>query len=382
MANDFVVLNYPHAEGDTFLLGIRKIPRRNPCAVGEEKFIIAGNYREHEGEIGFVFIGTLSGRGSFHNLAFPSRAGAIVASTNVFGPAYLGHGRIRVCGFYTTFDHPGRLFGCLFTGKLCTKGHWQRIHPQGATRTILHSTIDNWVIGNAETEDDERRAFAYDICHKHFRDVSKPDAVSTTVSGICRKLLRREFRAENLRAENGEVRGARGVLNAADRSRCGLAQLRRAEQFRPAQFRQAQFRQAQFRQFRQEAVLRGGREENFRRVHLICGTYRDESDVEGGFTVELHKDGILRNWHSFHFNDDPTQPTRFTGISMENGAVFVTGNSNDTAFLLQRRRGTNDWKQILVPTGFSTVANSVDENGLVGVFQGENAVEGFTARTA
>lgn len=173
-------LNYPNATGNTFLTGVR-------CGGTSSRFLISGFYTEPTGQIGFLYLGSLRGGGQFHNLAFPSHAGAIVSATSPYGPNWLGfNNQVVVVGSYTTFEQPANEFGFLFRGTIQGVGHWRSVNPPDAIRTVLHSTIDNWVVGNYDTNLITDRGVLYNITRRLFQDIVKPGASFTKAFGICR----------------------------------------------------------------------------------------------------------------------------------------------------------------------------------------------------
>lgn len=180
--------NYPTAEedGKTLLTGVRGV--KNSI----EQVYISGWYQppgEDSIAEAFVYKGDLEGRGTWHNLSYPSSIGRTVVNTNLYGP---NNGKqpnhIQVVGNYTTEETGTKAIGCLYEGPLDGSGKWTTIIPSLSSKpvlnTICHSTMGGLVVGNYDTSLIQGKAFIYDISTKQYYDIVKNKAKSITAYGI------------------------------------------------------------------------------------------------------------------------------------------------------------------------------------------------------
>lgn len=183
----YFVFNYPATvAGNTFLTGIRRTSSSR-----KDQVYISGFFTEQSGPlvIAFVYKGSLSGKGKFYVLQFPSSTGVTVTSTNLYGPNNAPRrGQIRVVGNFTTSEAGSSALGCLYEGKLDGSGTWTQLLPSFPSVTVLntiaHSTMGRLVVGNYDTSLATGKAFIYDITTQEYFDIIKPGAVSITAYGI------------------------------------------------------------------------------------------------------------------------------------------------------------------------------------------------------
>lgn len=184
----YLTFDYIHATpgGQTLLTGIKQ------C---DETFYISGFYNTPNGHTdAFVYIGDITGRDekNWHSLNFPNPgpSGGVFV-TNLYGPAILKHGKIRVVGNY--FTEVGAV-GCMYTGlpdESTSFENWISLIPNpDAINVIAHSTMGDLAVGNYDTSTKPEsqatlgKAFIYDVERKSYTEIIKPNAVSITAYGV------------------------------------------------------------------------------------------------------------------------------------------------------------------------------------------------------
>jgi hypothetical protein len=144
------------------------------------------------GTVSFLYTGDVRGttgpcsNNKYNNLNFPSAPGKIVTSTNLYGPAVLKHGNVRVVGNYFLQEQSGAI-GCMYEGPLDGSGIWTTLNPStDSLDTIAHSTMGDLVVGNYNTSPIpiQGKAFIYDVKTKIYYEIIKPEAKSITAYGI------------------------------------------------------------------------------------------------------------------------------------------------------------------------------------------------------
>lgn len=181
---NYYTFNYPSNQigGQTLLTGIRGVKNT------KNKVYISGFYNSPDGVtvIPFVYKGTLSGKGSWHVLNYPSSPGATIAATNLYGPNNGPDSTIRVVGNYNTVETDTDL-GCLYEGPLDGSGNWTTLVPPSSEpvlATIAHSTMGGLVVGNYNTQIRVSKAFIYEIETGQYHEIIKPHAKDVTAYGI------------------------------------------------------------------------------------------------------------------------------------------------------------------------------------------------------
>ena len=185
MPRKYYTFNYPSPTqgGNTLLTGIRRT-KDDP-----KKVYISGFYTCSNGTcvVPFVYKGSLSGKGKWYVLNYPSSPGKTVTSTNLYGPSNGLKSNIRVVGNYTTVEAGSSDIGCLYEGPLNGSGKWTTLIPTSSKpvlSTIAHSTMRGLVVGNYSTQTKMSKAFIYDIKHRKYVHIIKPGAKSITAYGI------------------------------------------------------------------------------------------------------------------------------------------------------------------------------------------------------
>ncbi|MCZ6903484.1 MAG: hypothetical protein O7C58_05515 [Rickettsia endosymbiont of Ixodes persulcatus] len=173
--------NYPSTEdGDkTLLTGIRQ-------KTDSSRYYVSGFYVPSDlaQTTSFVYKGCLNGKGKFFNLNFPLDN----VITNLYGPNNgplnsKHNDDIQVVGNY---NNTSVNLGCLYQGNINGNGKWTTITPNASVNTICHSTMGGLVVGNYDTESQEKlsKAFIYDIETREFFDIVNVNAASISAYGI------------------------------------------------------------------------------------------------------------------------------------------------------------------------------------------------------
>jgi hypothetical protein len=185
----YQTFSYPNAlpGSSTALTGIRNVNG------SKHKVYITGFYKPtpdtSNTTISFVYKGTLSGKGHWYTLNYPSSPGTTVVVTNLYGPNNKHNGDLQVVGNYTTQETGISTIGCLYEGSINGDGQWTTIVPiplsnDPILNTICHSTNGGLVVGNYDTILVQGKAFIYDIKKKTYHNINKPNAKSITSYGL------------------------------------------------------------------------------------------------------------------------------------------------------------------------------------------------------
>jgi hypothetical protein len=171
----YYTLDYPQSvpNSKTLLTGIR---------YKNKSYYITGFYETPEKETtsSFLYVGDLSGNGTWNILKYPKSS-----TTNLYGPNIYNKKHIQVVGNYTTNNSSA--LGCLYEGDIHGDGKWTTLIPtsqEPVLNTIAHSTMQELVVGNYSTENLISRAFIYDIISKEYNEITFKEAKSITAYGI------------------------------------------------------------------------------------------------------------------------------------------------------------------------------------------------------
>ena len=341
----YLVLNYPsQSQTKTLLTGIKQ-DLENPNVYyitgfteetsnsNNHKIISTANKQSNYTT--FVYKGSLSGKSisdksNWHIFNFPSSPGKTVNNTNLYGPSiFPNNEKIRVVGNYTTVEGGNKTFGCLYQGRLEGEGKWFNINPPNSVNAICHSSMSNLIVGNYLVgENQNSKAFVYNIRKNKYIDVIKPGATSITCYGIWK--------------------------NSENHSKnCG----------------------------KNHYTICGGFSEHE-------GTYTGD---HLGYVVD-YCDGEFINWQSYNYNNSKGLITHFEGISgTDDGKYSLATDSisdgKEIASIAHIKRRSNGkfsskakWEEVSVPNQSTNSANSIAGTTVIGVASSNSAIiDGFVS---
>ncbi len=187
-SSPYMTLNYSDAatNSSTLITGIRGVAQSSDVYISG----IYESTNSTSAQEGLLYVGSISGVGTWHLLQYPSSSGITVSSTAFYGPNNGNESdTIQLVGNYTTIETESSALGLLYQGPVDGSGTWATLTPpveSGDTllNTIAHSTMGGIIVGNYDTALHSGKAFIYDITNESYYDIEKPGAVSITAYGI------------------------------------------------------------------------------------------------------------------------------------------------------------------------------------------------------
>lgn len=180
-------LNYKDgaAGSSTGLTGIRAVANSSDV-------YITGNYFANGFSTGTLYVGPISGGGTYYNYVYPSSPVATTSGTNVYSADNGVGGNVELVGTYTIEATGARAYGFLYDGPIPAGGPsaWRTIDfPQSQVagpvlNTYPHSIMGGLVVGNYNTPISGGNAFVYDVASKQYSTLVKPGSRFTSAYGV------------------------------------------------------------------------------------------------------------------------------------------------------------------------------------------------------
>lgn len=182
-STQYTTLNYTGSlasGGATGLTGIRQ--------VGDTSNVyITGSYVLQGYSNGTLYVGPITGGGTYYVYNFPSSSGATVSGTNVYSAADSEtNGNVRLTGTYTTTQNGAFAYGFYYNGPVTqnpTSGWQQLVYPSSAAITVQntypHSIMGDLIVGNYDSVQTKGNAFIYNIAARQFKTISTGPAYTS-----------------------------------------------------------------------------------------------------------------------------------------------------------------------------------------------------------
>jgi hypothetical protein len=181
-------MSYPTAaESDvaTGLTGIRGVANSSDV-------YITGSYFENGENHGSLYVGPISGGGTYFTYDYPSLPGETVDGSNVYSADNGAAGTVKLVGTYSIESTGAKAYGFLYDGPIPDGGpaFWQTIDfPQSQAQgevlnTYPHSIMGDLVVGNYNTPVQGGNAFIHRISTGEYVTLVKPGSRYTTAYGV------------------------------------------------------------------------------------------------------------------------------------------------------------------------------------------------------
>lgn len=314
------------AGGTTGLTGIRQVGTTN-------NVYITGSYVVNGLSNGTLYVGGVTGGGTYYTYNYPSSTGATTSGTNVYSADNGSSGNVLLTGTYTTAESgESHAFGFYYNGPVSSTqqaNNWQTlIFPESQVpgnlpvgNTYPHSIMHGIIVGNYLSGTTAGNGFIYNIATGSYQSVQHPAARYTTIYGIW---------------------------------------------------------------------WNGGES------YTIAGGYSatDESGLGVGFVADYNSaTKLLTNWTEYTHNNQPAAITHFEGITTDGASGYNLAAGSEASgvsyasFVHITRNSSGGfntnatWTDAWYPSSTTTTADTVYQNYLYGVYM-ESGVSGLNGYAA
>jgi hypothetical protein len=314
------------AGGTTGLTGIRQVGTTS-------NVYITGSYVVNGLSNGTLYVGGVTGGGTYYVYNYPSSSGATTSGTNVYSADNGSGSNVLLTGTYTTAESgESHGFGFYYNGPLSNTqqaNNWQTlVFPESQVpgnlpvgNTYPHSIMGGLIVGNYLSGTTAGNGFIYNIAANSYQSVQYPSARYTTIYGIW--------------------------WNGVD-------------------------------------------------SYTIAGGY-SATDVKGigvGFVADYNsRTNTFSNWTAYTYNNQPAAITHFEGITTDgaNGYNLAAGSEvsgvSYASFVHITRNSSGGfstnatWTNARYPNSSTTTADTVYQNYLYGVYleSGVSGLNGYAA---
>lgn len=175
--------------GTTGLTGIRQVGTTS-------NVYITGSYVVNSLSNGTLYVGPVTGGGTYYTYNYPSSAGATTSGTNVYSADNGVNSNVLLTGTYTTAESgESHAFGFYYNGPVSSTqqaNNWQTlIFPESQVpgnlpvgNTYPHSIMHGIIVGNYLSGTTAGNGFIYNIATNSYQSVQHPAARYTTIYGI------------------------------------------------------------------------------------------------------------------------------------------------------------------------------------------------------
>ena len=186
----YKTLNYTGtlpAGGTTGLTGIRQ-------QGSSSNVYISGSYAIESVNHGSLYVGPITGGGTYYIYDYPSSTNATTAATNIYSVDNGIGESVVLTGSYTTVESGSYNFGFLYNGplgnNLVESASWitldvpSLLNVASTYGTIPHSVMGNFVVGNYQSTANGSNGFIYNIANQSVESVTINHALYTSIYGI------------------------------------------------------------------------------------------------------------------------------------------------------------------------------------------------------
>lgn len=175
--------------GTTGLTGIRQVGTTS-------NVYITGSYVVNGLSNGTLYVGGVTGGGTYYTYNYPSSTGATTSGTNVYSADNGDNGNVLLTGTYTTSESgESHAFGFYYNGPVSNTqqaNNWQTlIFPESQVpgnlpvgNTYPHSIMHGIIVGNYLSGTTAGNGFIYNIATNSYLSVEYPSARYTSIYGV------------------------------------------------------------------------------------------------------------------------------------------------------------------------------------------------------
>jgi hypothetical protein len=178
----YTTLNYPgpNSTTTTGLTGIRGVANSNDV-------YITGSYYDGSANQGTLYVGAITGGGTYDVYTYPGASGG-----NVYSADNGEAGNVKLTGTYALADTGMKAYGFYYNGPIPDGGaaFWHEIYfpdalaPGPVLNTYPHSIMGDLIVGNYNTPITGGNAFLYQISTGTYTTLVKPGSHYTTAYGV------------------------------------------------------------------------------------------------------------------------------------------------------------------------------------------------------
>ncbi len=179
---DYTTLNYPGAGSTTptGLTGIRGV-------ADSDDVYITGSYFDGAANQGTLYVGSITGGGTYYQYSYPGSSGS-----NVYSADNGNAGNVKLTGTYALASTGMRAYGFYYNGPIPVGGSelWHQIDfPESQAagevlNTYPHSIMGDLIVGNYNTPITAGNAFVYQISTGTYSTLVAPGSRYTTAYGV------------------------------------------------------------------------------------------------------------------------------------------------------------------------------------------------------